>query len=121
MSATVTLCSDNQDFHARWRLALQHHGLRARTAMPDELPTLAQPGAAVLIDAATRGIDEDELLTTVGFLAGLGAVPSVQLAPGGALSTVDDIIMEICGGLIVGADEDPVRFVAQLARRVDAQ
>jgi DNA-binding XRE family transcriptional regulator len=119
MSVTVTLCSDSNAVHARWRSALQHHGLRARTCMPDELAEVAQPAAGVVVDAGAASMDEDELLTSVGFLRGIGAVPVVQLAAHGPMSTIDDVVSEMCSGLVARGDEDPARIVACLARRLD--
>jgi DNA-binding XRE family transcriptional regulator len=119
MSVTVTLCSDRNGFHTRWRSALQHHGLRARTCMPDELAEAAQAGHGVVIDAGAGALDEDELLTTVGFLCGIGALPVVQLADHGPMSAADDVIAEMCAGLVVRSEEDPARAAGCLARRLD--
>lgn len=119
MSVTVTLCSDSNAFHARWRTSLQHHGLRARTCVLEELAEIAQPGQGVIVDAGATGMDEDELLTAVGFLAAVGAVPAVQLAAHGPMSSIDDVVSEMCAGLVARADEEPGRIVGCLARRLD--
>ncbi len=119
MSVTVTLCSDSNAFHARWRSSLQHHGLRARTCVPEELADVAQPGQGIVVDAGASGMDEDELLTTIGFLTGVGVVPVVQLAAHGPMSTLDDVVQEMCAGLVARAEEDPARVVAALSRRLD--
>lgn len=117
---TVTLFTDRTIFEQQWAQALGASGLTPQTARPRELPSAIGRGAAVIIDAGSEPYDEDELLAHVGLARALGAVPVVSVPTDVDVSSIDDILDDLCGGLVARRPEDVSRVVAALARRADA-
>ncbi len=119
MQATVILLTDRASFPQLWRPLLEGHELEVRVRTPDTLASIER-GSAVVLDAATSGYDEDELLTTVGFVRARGALPIVHLADDGDLSSVEDVIEEMCCGLVIREHGDIARVASGLASRLDS-
>ena len=117
---TVTLFTDRPIFEQQWAQALGASGLTPQAARPRELPGAIGRGAAVIIDAGSEPYDEDELLAHVGLARALGAVPVVSVPTDVDVSSIDDILDDLCGGLVARRPEDVSRVVAALARRADA-
>ena len=127
MSTVVTLFSDHPDFAPLWRGALERVGLSVRSCAPHELGEAAEADSAAIIDGgcAVFGNDEDELLTAVGFLRAAGALPVVHIpernGPGAADGEVEDVIAEMCAGLVGSGDDVVGRLAASVARRLDRE
>lgn len=116
----VTLFTDRSLFEQQWGRALSDAGLSPRAARPDELPGSLTKGSPVIIDAGSDAYDEDELLAHVGLARALGATPVVSVPLDTDVSSIDDILDDLCLGLVTRRPEDMARVVAQLARRADA-
>lgn len=116
----VTLFTDRTLFAQQWSQALKSAGLEPMAARPDELPTNVAKGASIVIDAGATSYDEDELLAHVGLARALGATPIVSVPTDVDVSSIDDILDDLCNGLVTRRPEDVARVVAQLARRADA-
>ena len=118
MSAIVTLVTDRADFAKRWTDALSQHGMQTQSYTPDDIARAAHEGNAVVIDVSLRKFqnDEDELLAYVGFVRASGAMPIAHLPP--ATRDVDDIIEELCYGLVARSSTDIARIAASLSRRL---
>ncbi|MFO0694901.1 MAG: helix-turn-helix transcriptional regulator [Polyangiales bacterium] len=119
MPRTVTLITDQPGFANAWQPHLGVHGLEAIVRGPEELADAASRSVAVVLHAATQAYDEDELLSAVGFVRAAGLLAVVHVAPAGPLVQVDDVIHEMCSGLVARAEDDVRRIAAALARRVD--
>lgn len=117
----VTLFTDRSLFAQQWGQALSGLGLEASTALPSQLPRHVERGAAIVIDAAAEPYDEDELLAHVGLARALGALPVVSVPSDLDVSSIDDILDDLCGGLVARRSEDVDRVVAALARRADSK
>lgn len=117
---TVTLFTDRTLFEQQWGRALSAAGLDATTSRPELLPETVASGSALVIDAGSDGYDEDELLAHVGLARALGARPVVSVPSDVDVSSIDDILDDLCGGLVTRRPEDVERIVAALARRADA-
>lgn len=115
----VTLFTDRSLFAHQWSRALEGYGLDVVTAPPSQLPRAIERGAAIVVDAGAEPYDDDELLAHVGLARALGAIPVVAVPPDVDLSSVDDILDELCPGLVSRRPEDVDRVVATLARRTD--
>lgn len=116
----VTLFTDRPLFEQQWSQALAAVGLEPSALRPPDLPEAIARGAALVVDAGSDGYDEDELLAHVGLARALGAVPVVSVPADLDVSSIDDILDDLCGGLVTRRPEDVVRVVAALARRADA-
>ena len=114
MNDTVTLVTDRPGFVPLWRDALDKHGFELRVCGFEELGGLALRHQAVVFDAASDELDEDDLLTGVSFARAAGALPWVH-----SEDDVEDIVEEICFGRITRSDEDVERVARTLARRLD--
>jgi DNA-binding XRE family transcriptional regulator len=73
-----------------------------------------------VFDAASNGFDEDELLAWIGLARALGASPAVALADDGQFSTIEDLLQELCAGLVARSELEVGKVCAGLARRADA-
>lgn len=116
----VTLFTDRPLFEQQWTQALATAGLAPTAARPQQLPDTAARGAALVIDAGSDMYDEDELLAHVGLARAVGAVPVVSVPHDVDVSSIDDILDDLCSGLVTRRPEDILRVVAALARRADA-
>ena len=120
---TVTLFSDRPSFEQQWTQALSAAGLDIAAARPRQLATTLEhvrKGTPLVIDAGSEAYDEDELLAHVGLARALGAVPVVSVPADVDVSSIDDILDDLCSGLVTRRPEDVTRVVAALARRADA-
>lgn len=116
----VTLFTDRARFAEQWTEALATAGLEVQAARPDQLPDAVAKGASIVIDAGSDPYDEDELLAHVGLARALGALPIVSVPLDLDVSSIDDILDDLCSGMVTRRPEDVSRIVATLARRADA-
>jgi DNA-binding XRE family transcriptional regulator len=115
----VTLFTDRALFAQQWSQVLHGAGLDATAALPSQLPKSIARGAALVIDAASSSYDEDELLTHVGLARAMGAFPVVAFSNESDAASIDDILDDLCGGLVARRAEDVERVAMALARRAD--
>jgi DNA-binding XRE family transcriptional regulator len=118
MSRAVTLFTDRSEFEGTWRGLLERHGVGVIAAHPERLPEKVAPGATLVVDGGAGAYDEDELLAHLGLARALGAFPAVWLPPG--LAQVDDLVDDLCGGLVVRTEADAGRIAGVIARRAGA-
>jgi DNA-binding XRE family transcriptional regulator len=119
MSSIVTLFTDRSAFEPLWRPALEQHGLTAQVRRPEELPGAIDHDSLIVVDAAAAAYDEDELLTALGLARALGTTAITHLPAGDEFASIDDLIEEMCAGLVARHDADITHLTASLARRVD--
>lgn len=115
----VTLFTDRSLFAQQWSQVLGGFGLDAATALPSELPRQVERGAAIVIDAGAEPYDDDELLAHVGLARALGAQPIVSIPSDVDLSSIEDVLDDLCSGLVARRPGDVERVAAALARRSD--
>lgn len=119
MLQPVILLTDRAAFEDAWSRALAKVELAAKTGAPATLASIVQAGGSVVIDAGASAFDEDELLAAVGLACGLRATAAVALPDGHALSGIEDMLDDLCPGLVARAPADVDRVAAALARRRD--
>jgi len=117
MTSSVTLLTEREQVAQQWRAALGKHGVDAKVMMPSDLANAATGQTAVVVDVDSAQLDADELLSALGFLRASGVLPIAHLDHG--RDEVEDIITELCDGLIVSGEADVVRVAAVIARRAD--
>jgi DNA-binding XRE family transcriptional regulator len=120
MSPTIHLVTDRPVFEHSWRDALTASGLVSRSMHPNALATDVAAGRVFVIDGAATGYDEDELLTAVGLARAVGAVCAVSLPDGNGFSGIEDLLEDMCPGLVVRNGTDIQRLAGTLGRRADA-
>jgi DNA-binding XRE family transcriptional regulator len=121
MSASVTLFTDRPSFETAWKPVLESLGVGVSTARPEQLPERLDRDAALVVDASAGVYDEDELLAHLGLARAMGAMPAVMLPPNDVMASVDDLVDDLCGGLVARTSDDVVRVSSVLARRVGAR
>jgi DNA-binding XRE family transcriptional regulator len=119
MATTVLLLSARPSFAAAWSAACAASGLVPRSVSVDEIGGLLGPGVAVAIDAESEDFDEDELLTWVGFARARAAVVAVALGDTERYAAVEDLVLELCGGLVTRETTATMRIVEAFLRRTD--
>lgn len=124
----VRVFTDRPAFERRLRSELERHGFAVDATAPDRLPDAIEPRSVVVIDGAAEAYDADELLAHVGLVRALGAQPAVALrgadASGGAddagIADIEDLVDDLCGGLVMRGDADVPKVAAIIARRAAA-
>ena len=118
MTLSVTLLTDRESLAQRWRQALTLHGIDAKQVSPSDLASAVDGGAAVVVDVDGAHLDSDELLATLGFVRASGAVPIAHVDRD--RDALEDIVTELCYGLVTSDDRDVAQVAAAVARRTDA-
>ena len=119
MFPTIFLVSDRAAFEDAWRAALVEVGMEARVIDPDALPDHVGEGCALVIDAASAVYDEDEILAAVGFARARQSITAISLPEGRALAGIEDLLEDLCSGLVVRSPSDVRRVAGLIARRRD--
>jgi len=119
MSPTISLVTDRPTFETAWREALAASGLALRVVHPNSLAAELTPGTLLVLDAGTSTYDEDELLTALGLAKALGLVTAVVLPEAGGFTGIEELLEDLCPGLLVRSLNDIPRIVNVLCRRAD--
>jgi DNA-binding XRE family transcriptional regulator len=119
MSNPVLLLTDRPAFEDDWRRALERVGLRAQALLPDSPSDAIREGGVVVIDAGCEVFDEDELLAHVGLARALKVVCAVALPDDERQSGLEDLLDDLCPGLVTRGGRDLARVAGALARRAD--
>lgn len=120
MQASVRVFTDRPPLERALRPELERLGYALVAASPSELPGAVEPGQAILIDAGASSYDEDEILAHLGLCRALGAVPGVLLPPDAPCAAIDELIDDLCAGLVARRESELPRIAAGLARRASA-
>lgn len=119
MSPTILLVTDRPAFETVWREALGTSGLVLRAVHPNGLAGELSPGMLLVLDAGSSTYDEDELLTAVGLAKALGLTTAVALPDAGGFSGIEELLEDLCPGLIAKSSADVARIASILQRRAD--
>lgn len=118
--ASLLLLTDRPAFEAAWRDACSRLGLSVRAAAAKHPAGVLQREPAVVIDAADGAHRFEELLGCVGFARSQGVVVAVALEDRHD-PLHEDMLVELCGGLIARTLEDAERIAAAIRRRCDPE
>jgi len=119
MPPTILLVTDRPAFETVWREALGSTGLALRAVHPNGLANELSPGTLLVLDAGSSPYDEDELLTSVGLAKALGVVTAVALPEAGGFSGIEELLEDLCPGLVAKSSNDVSRIASILQRRAD--
>mgnify|MGYP001820063192 FL=1 len=118
MTLSVTLLTEREPLAQRWQQALTKHGIETNVVSTSELASAVGNGeVAVVVDVDGAHLDADELLMTIGFVRASGVLPIAHVDRD--RDSLEDIVTEICHGLITSDDEDIAQVAAALTRRAD--
>lgn len=121
MPATSLLVTDRPAFLDTWQAALQQVGLVFRAIEPDQLRDALHVQNIVVIDGGAEFFDEEELLAHAGLIRALGGTVAVAVPEDGSLAGVDDLLTDLCGGLVARHQADIAPIAQVLVRRADVQ
>jgi DNA-binding XRE family transcriptional regulator len=117
MTSSVTLLTEREHFVQQWRTALSEHEIVSRVVAPSDLASAVDGQVAVIVDGAD--LDADELLSTIGFVRASGALPVLHIERDG--DSIEDIISEVCYGLVARHEADLTRIAAAITRRANSR
>ena len=116
MTASVTLLTERPHVAQQWRDALSEQGITSLVMKTSELGGAVTGQTAVVVDVSDS-LYADDLLSTIAYVRAHGALPIVHVE--GDRSALEDIVSELCSGLITCNEQDVVRVVGALLRRSD--
>jgi DNA-binding XRE family transcriptional regulator len=119
MSKQAILLTDRAAFEQSWRGVLERAGLHALVVPPDGAETALREGGAAVVDAGCELFDEDELLAHVGLARALRIPCAVVVPEDDRFAGIDELLDDLCPGLVLRAGSDRDRAAATLARRLD--
>jgi DNA-binding XRE family transcriptional regulator len=119
MSKQAILLTDRAAFEQSWRGVLERAGLHVQVIAPDGAESALREGTAAVIDAGCELFDEDELLAHVGLARALRVPCCVVLPDDDRFASIDELLEDLCPGLVLRAGADLERAAAGLARRLD--
>ena len=117
MTASVTLLTEREQIAQQWQTALRKHDVETKVVAPSDLSNAVDGQVAVVVDVAGAQLDTDELLSTLGFLRASGVLPIAHVE--GGHDKIEDIISELCDGLVTSAEQDVARVAAAITRRAN--
>ncbi len=117
MTLSVTLLTDREHVVQQWRQALTQHGIESKVIAPSELAAAVDGQVAVVIDVDGAQLDANELLATIGFVRASGVLPIAHVDRD--RDALEDIITELCHGLVTSGDGDIAQVAATMSRRAD--
>ncbi|MDH3199533.1 MAG: helix-turn-helix domain-containing protein [Myxococcales bacterium] len=116
MTVSVTLLTEREHVAQQWGQALANNGIQTRVVAPSELANALDGQTAVVVDI-DDALLPDELLSTLGYVRAVGAIPIAHVEPD--RGSLEDIVSELCDGLVTTNKEDVTRVAAALTRRSD--
>jgi DNA-binding XRE family transcriptional regulator len=117
MTPSVTLLTDREHIVQQWRQALVKHGIDSNVVAPGDLANAVDGQVAVIVDVDGAQLDADELLSTIGFVRASGALAIAHVDRD--RDALEDIITELCQGLVTDGDRSVARIAAAITRRAD--
>ena len=117
MTPSVTVLTERERVAQQWREALRNHDVESKVVAPGDLSNAVDGAVAVVVDVDGAQLDADELLSTLGFVRASNVLPVAHVERG--RETIEDIITELCDGLVTSAEQDVARVAAAITRRAD--
>jgi len=119
MALSVTVLTEREPLAHRWQQALTKHDIDAHVAAPSDLADAVTDRVAVVVDVDGASLDSDELLATLGFIRASGVIPIAHVDRD--RDALEDIVGELCHGLVTSDDRDIAHVAAAIPRRADAR
>jgi DNA-binding XRE family transcriptional regulator len=119
MSKQAILLTDRAAFEQSWRGVLERAGLQVQAVSPDGAESALRENSAAVVDAGCELFDEDELLAHVGLARALRIPCAVVVPEDDRFAGIDELLDDLCPGLVLRNGSDRDRAAAMLARRPD--
>jgi DNA-binding XRE family transcriptional regulator len=119
MTLSVTLLTEREQLAQRWQQALVKHGIESKVVAPTDLASAVNGEAAVVVDVDGAHLDSDDLLATIGYVRASGALPIAHVDRD--RDALEDIVTELCHGLVTSDDREVAQVAAAISRRADRQ
>jgi DNA-binding XRE family transcriptional regulator len=116
MTGSVTLLTEREHVAQQWEEALSDNGIESRVVEPSGLANAVAGQTAVVVDIGDA-LYADELLSTIGYVRALGVLPIAHVERD--RGSLEDIVSELCSGLVTSNKQDISRVAAALLRRSD--
>lgn len=117
MTLGVTLLTEREHVVEQWQQALTKHDIESKVVAPGELADAIDGQMAVIVDVDGARLDAEEILSTIGFVRASGALPIAHVD--GGRDSLEDIITELCHGLVTAGARDVAQVAAAITRRAD--
>lgn len=117
MTPSVTLLTEREHVVRQWQEALTKHDIESKVVAPSGLADAVVGQLAVVVDVDGAQFDADELLSTIGFVRASGVLPVAHVDRD--RDALEDIIIELCHGLVTSGDRDVAQVAAAITRRAD--
>jgi len=116
--ASVLLLTDRAGFESQWSAACHQLGLTVRTHGLTDFARVVDRAPAVVVDAGGERLTETELLACIGLARAHGAATAIALPERTRFSEEqEDLLVELCAGLVARSEHDLPRVLGALARR----
>jgi DNA-binding XRE family transcriptional regulator len=119
--ASVLLLSDRAGFESQWSAACHQLGLTVRTHGSSDFYRAIDRAPAVVVDAESGWHTPIDLLACVGLARAHGAVTALAIAQAERLEAWDDLLVELCAGLLARSDDDVPRVLRAIQRRTEPE
>ncbi|MDB4986259.1 MAG: hypothetical protein JWN04_1437 [Myxococcaceae bacterium] len=119
--ASVLLLTDRAAFESVWTAACMRIGLSVRTHALADFGRVVEQATALVVDAEGERVEATTVLAYVGLARAHGVVTAVCLPADDRLSAIDDLLTELCGGLVARGFADVARITAGIQRRSDPE
>jgi len=119
MALSVTVLTEREPLAHRWQQALTKYDIDAHVVAPGNLANAVADRAAVIVDIDGASLDSDELLATLAYIRASGAIPVAHVDRD--RDALEDIVGELCYGLVTTEDRDIAQVAAAIPRRADTR
>jgi DNA-binding XRE family transcriptional regulator len=119
MALSVTVLTEREPLAHRWQQALTKHDIDVHVVAPSDLANAVSNQVAVVVDVDGPALDSDELLATLAFIRASGAIPVAHVDRD--REALEDIVEELCHGLVTTDDQDIALVAAAIPRRADTR
>jgi len=119
MTLSVTVLTEREHVAQQWRQALSKHEIESKVVSPNHLADAVDGQAAVVVDIDGAQLDADQILSTIGFVRASGALPVAHVDRD--RDALEDIVTELCHGLVASGDADIAQLAAAISRRADSR
>lgn len=117
MTLSVTLLTEREPLAQRWQQALTKHGIEHQVVASADLARAVEGAIAVVVDVDGAHLDADDLLATIGFVRASGALAIAHVDRD--RDALEDIVTELCHGLVTSDDRDIAQVASAISRRAD--
>ncbi|MEZ4287021.1 MAG: helix-turn-helix transcriptional regulator [Polyangiales bacterium] len=118
MTQQIALLSRSADFERAWKHAFADSDFVLRKCSVEEISDCLKNTSAAIVDADMYTADADELLAIVGYMRASSKPVAVASFQNGI--QIEDIIDDLCDGLVAHNESQALRVADRLKRRINS-